>query len=279
MIVDLPGVQDSNAARAAVAQNYIKNCTGLWIVSPISRAVDDKAAKSLLGKSFKRQLKYDGTYSRVTFICSKTDDISITEATDGLGLQEEMSNHFEQSDEFDAKKKELGSKVKDLRESKAVYNELFEDADVKFDKWEALRTEFEKGETVYAPKEESDKKSKKRKRSDNPTKKSKKRNALDDSDDSDDNFESAASAQESEGEESESGDQAEEEREALTEEEIDKKIKEARADKKIARQERSAVEAQIKEINKELKELKSRSKDIEDKKNALCISGRNKYSK
>jgi len=50
--------------------------TGLWIVAPINRAVDDKAAKSLLGESFKRQLKYDGKFSRITFICSKTDDIS-----------------------------------------------------------------------------------------------------------------------------------------------------------------------------------------------------------
>ena len=30
MIVDLPGVHDSNAARAAVAENYMKQCTGLW---------------------------------------------------------------------------------------------------------------------------------------------------------------------------------------------------------------------------------------------------------
>lgn len=76
VIVDLPGVHDSNAARAAVAAGYMKQCTGLWIVAPINRAVDDKAAKSLLGESFKRQLKYDGTYSRITFICSKSDDIS-----------------------------------------------------------------------------------------------------------------------------------------------------------------------------------------------------------
>jgi hypothetical protein len=52
-IVDLPGVQDSNAARAAVAAGYMKSCTGLWIVAPITRAVDDKTAKSLLGDSFK----------------------------------------------------------------------------------------------------------------------------------------------------------------------------------------------------------------------------------
>ena len=52
-LVDLPGVQDSNAARAAVASNYMKECTGLWIVAPITRAVDDKTAKSLLGDSFR----------------------------------------------------------------------------------------------------------------------------------------------------------------------------------------------------------------------------------
>lgn len=67
VIDDLLGVQDdSNAAPAAVAAGYIKNCTGFWIVAPITRAVDDKAAKSLLGEGFKRQLKYDATYSRIT---------------------------------------------------------------------------------------------------------------------------------------------------------------------------------------------------------------------
>lgn len=74
VLVDLPGVADSNAARAAVAEKYMKQCTGLWIVSPINRAVDDKAAKNLLGSTFRRQLKYDGTYSAVTFICSKTGE-------------------------------------------------------------------------------------------------------------------------------------------------------------------------------------------------------------
>lgn len=76
VIVDLPGVHDSNVARAAVAEGYMKQCTGkrktqalfavtnypltgLFIVAPINRAVDDKVAKSLLGESFKRQLKFE----------------------------------------------------------------------------------------------------------------------------------------------------------------------------------------------------------------------------
>ena len=63
VLVDLPGVHDSNAARAAVAEGYMKQCTGLWIVAPITRAVDDKAAKNLLGETFKRQLKMDGGFN------------------------------------------------------------------------------------------------------------------------------------------------------------------------------------------------------------------------
>ncbi|KAK0711461.1 Dynamin family-domain-containing protein [Lasiosphaeris hirsuta] len=80
VLVDLPGVQDSNAARSAVAKSYIQQCAGLWIVAPITRAVDDKSAQNLLGDAFKRQLLLDGIYSAVIFICSKSDDLSVTES-------------------------------------------------------------------------------------------------------------------------------------------------------------------------------------------------------
>ena len=68
VIVDLPGVHDSNAARVAVAEGYMKQCTGLWIVAPINRAVNDKAAKNLLGESFKNQLKMDGGFNSQVLI-------------------------------------------------------------------------------------------------------------------------------------------------------------------------------------------------------------------
>jgi hypothetical protein len=32
VIVDLPGVHDSNAARAAVAAGYMKQCTGMYCI-------------------------------------------------------------------------------------------------------------------------------------------------------------------------------------------------------------------------------------------------------
>lgn len=59
-IVDLPGIHDSNAARSAVAKRYMAQCTAVWLASNIKRAVDDKAAKELLGRSSRTQLKMDG---------------------------------------------------------------------------------------------------------------------------------------------------------------------------------------------------------------------------
>lgn len=38
--------------------------------------MDDKSAHKLLGDSFRRQLLMDGGFSTVSFICSKSDDIS-----------------------------------------------------------------------------------------------------------------------------------------------------------------------------------------------------------
>ncbi|GKT47805.1 nuclear GTPase SLIP-GC [Colletotrichum spaethianum] len=83
-IVDLPGHQDWDAARAAVASQYMKACSGIWIVAPINRAVDNKTAKDLMSNSIKRQLKLDGSYSALTIICSKTDDMTINSAMESL---------------------------------------------------------------------------------------------------------------------------------------------------------------------------------------------------
>lgn len=41
----------------------------------------------------------DGGFDTVTFICSKTDDISLMECQESLGLEEEMGAHWAKSDE------------------------------------------------------------------------------------------------------------------------------------------------------------------------------------
>ena len=44
VLVDLPGVADANAARAAMANEYMKRCDHFWIAAPVTRAVNDKTA-------------------------------------------------------------------------------------------------------------------------------------------------------------------------------------------------------------------------------------------
>ncbi|KAF3022460.1 hypothetical protein E8E14_009658 [Neopestalotiopsis sp. 37M] len=145
VIVDLPGVQDSNAARAAMAEKYIEKCKYIWIVAPITRAVDDKTAKKLLGQSFKLQLKLDCKYDRVTFICSKTDEISVMEAGKSFQNQKDISTclHDLRSIEadFDRSKEECQGIRGDLRQLETFIDQINE----QITHWTAQLNNLDKG--------------------------------------------------------------------------------------------------------------------------------------
>ncbi|QSZ34344.1 hypothetical protein DSL72_005935 [Monilinia vaccinii-corymbosi] len=283
VVVDLPGVHDSNAARAAVAAGYMKQCTGLWVCAPINRAVDDKAAKSLLGESFKRQLKYDGQFSRITFICSKTDDISVLEASDSLGLEDAIAEDSARIDEIDKKRDDLNAKITEMKESIAVYGSIFSDADETFDVWDDLKRDVEDGKTVYAPKGKE--KSPKRKRSPSPKKSRKKakRSGYEEDDDEDFIDDEEEEAEEDGGVVSENEAEVEEEGldegEPLTIEAIEQKLDELKDTKRKARKEKAATELAMKDVRKELRQLDDAKREIDTRMRAKCIDGRNKYSK
>lgn len=103
-LVDLPGIFDSNAARVAVAEEYMKKCSAHWIVAPINRAIVDKVAQDLLGQNMRVQLHMDGAANDLTFICTKTDDVSVSEVQESLlkrdlvspGLGEERLSRLEE---------------------------------------------------------------------------------------------------------------------------------------------------------------------------------------
>ncbi|KAJ3045080.1 hypothetical protein HDV00_011805 [Rhizophlyctis rosea] len=128
IIVDLPGVQDSNAARASIAKRHMQKCDAVWVLAPINRAVDDKSARDLLGETFRRQLLMDGGYSNVTFICSKTDDILPSETAEELDyLQEplhktdmQFDDLREQLDPVELRIEELRSDMQDVRREEAA---------------------------------------------------------------------------------------------------------------------------------------------------------------
>ncbi|KAH9867685.1 hypothetical protein IAQ61_008279 [Plenodomus lingam] len=268
-IVDLPGVHDSNAARAAVAQGYMKRCTGLWIVAPINRAVDDKAAKTLLGNSFKRQLKYDGGFSSITFICSKTDDISITEAIDSLELEDEIAEFEREQVECKNQIKKIENDISKLRDEQAHYKLVLNDTIEEIEEWEDLQDLIDDGKTVYSPLLGS----KKRKRP-SSGKQSRKKVTRDDGD-SEDNF-VATDDEETEDDEAPVD---ESQQTPLSEADIKLRLKELKDVKKEARRaafdkkhEMDALEPQIQELAKKIDGIKA-------KISRICIAGRNQYSK
>ena len=274
VIVDLPGVHDSNAARAAVAQGYIKQCTGLWIVAPITRAVDDKAAKTLLGDSFKTQLKYDGGFSNVTFICSKTDDISITEAVDSLELEDEVERLYEQERELQQEIEIAETKIEDLEESRKVYILAQRETGAEIETWEELQEQMDDGKEVFAPAV----KPAKRKKNASAKNSRKKRQVQHDDDDfvvSDE--EATESEDEEEGDDDDEGVKAPQE--PLTEDDIRAKLKSLRESKKNARREGLAIKPKIEELRPQIRDAKTKIKAIKAEISRTCISGRNEYSK
>ncbi|KAF2455772.1 hypothetical protein BDY21DRAFT_288795 [Lineolata rhizophorae] len=269
VVVDLPGVHDSNAARANVASGYMKQCTGLWIVAPINRAVDDKAAKSLLGQTFKRQLKYDGTYSNVTFICSKTDDISITEAIDSLNLDDSVGKSYEELDHLEEDLYSLEQHLSELKESRQVYAGIYEDEDIRQETWENLLEDLKDGHAVYAPRD------KKRKRSsDSDSKKAKKTRVSDK--DSDDSF---GGSESSESEHSDDSDDEEDPGQPLDEVTLRNTIEEIKGNKIRARNEKNALTPKINGAKDEIKQLKKKIGDRKSQISSVCIAERNRYSK
>ncbi|GAB1316634.1 Dynamin N-terminal domain-containing protein [Madurella fahalii] len=268
-LVDLPGVQDSNAARAAVAANYMKACTGLWIVAPITRAVDDKTARSLLGDSFRRQLKYDGTYSAVTFICSKTDDISVTEAAESLGIEEEISESWSAVQALSNDIRRFKSEIASLRDERDACDELIDEIEQTWDEWDALASKLSDGVVVYAPSSPN----KKRKRRSKP-RGSRKNRSSSDTDDSDFSDTDVSDCSDKENQALQ-----DEDRVPLTEEQIEAKLTSLKAKKKEIRAKKKQIEEQVSEHRNTIKNLAAEKDTLLAEVKAVCIQGRNAYSK
>lgn len=269
VIVDLPGVQDSNAARAAVAESYMKACTGLWITAAIQRAVDDKTAKNLLGDSFKRQLKYDGTYSAITFICTKTDDILESEVADSLNIEGDVGESWATVEALRSKQREFKSEIGDLKAQKNDIDDEMEDLDTKSDQWDDLAIKLRDGKTVYRPCETA---SKKRKRNSSPRRHRKRRGSVDVTSDSDSSYDS-------DGSDKENSQTIQETRTPLTEDEIEDELIQFKAQKKDLRRSRKSLDEKISVFKKELNAVISEEEALLSEVKSICIKGRNEYSR
>lgn len=180
-IVDLPGIHDANAARSAVARKYMAECSAVWIAAPIKRAVDDEAARKLLGMSSRLQMKLDGIYSNVTFICTMTDAVQLQESMEAFDEDGQIQAIFARDDDLDkmisAKKESIERLSEQVTDSDTAYEGLRKELEV----WKALQKKQKKGQQVYPPRVPA-----KRKRATAPAKRRRRQEAVVDDSDEDD---------------------------------------------------------------------------------------------
>lgn len=256
VLVDLPGVQDSNAARAAVAENYIKMCNSLWITAGIDRAISNKAAQELLGNTFKRQMKYDGAFSGATFICTKSDDILTAEVEKSLNVEDEVEEYWQEIERLGSKIDELNVHIHGLKKQKDDFEEQYELLEASSDQWEELLEELNNGKPVYRPLETG----KKRKRKDDHY----------DSDDGDDSDDAGARG---------TSQAYRDQKTSLTEDEIENELTSIKSQKRQARKSKKRITKQIAESEKKLAEVSANEANMQSEMRSLCIRGRNKYLK
>ncbi|KAL8802146.1 MAG: hypothetical protein Q9182_004012 [Xanthomendoza sp. 2 TL-2023] len=276
VLVDLPGVHDSNVARAAVAEGYMKQTTGLWIVAPITRAVDDKAAKTLLGGSFRRQLKLDGSLAAVTFICSKTDDISITEAQDSLGLEQQLDPLWQQQNLVVQNMENLRKELASNESARPVQSDILSRTDDQLELWEDLRDAIENGKQVFPP---ILKPTNKREGTEKQSKGTKRRRSSDSKADIDNDSPNSSPHDDSVASEDSQAGAITQGQQPLTKEQITTKLTELRTTKRQARHSIACLEESIAGIHQMLNEATTAKAEIESRIATACISRRNIYSK
>lgn len=194
------------------------------------------------------------------------------EAQESLGLDEEMGDCWLEKEELSTRIKTLTQELDDAKESKIVYTEVYNDADDGIEEWEVLKISIEDGKTCFAPKSKGLKK--KRKGNTNQGARKKQRRSKEE-----DSFDEDTEDSETSEEDAEDSSAEEESRVPLTEEQVNAKLLELRETKREARRQKSELTDRMTSIRKEIKEATISEKKIEAEMSALCISGRNQYSK
>lgn len=150
-LVDLPGTLDSNAARSAVANKYMAECTAVWIAARIARAADDKAAKDLLGRSSRIQMKFDGAYDNLTFIATQTDGINIRETMDALDTDGQIEHTFTREASLSEAIAAAQTKLHTLERNLTELTDECDTFEDELDVWKVLRKKQAKHQKVYRP--------------------------------------------------------------------------------------------------------------------------------
>ena len=87
-LVDLPGLNDPNEARVEVTREFLRTSPFVWVMFPMVRGLTHDIKNILHDEKLLRTLVLSGTYSALSLIGTKADDIDNNIATQ-LGLDED----------------------------------------------------------------------------------------------------------------------------------------------------------------------------------------------
>lgn len=239
------------------------------MVAPITRAVDDRAAQTLLDASFKRQLQFDGTYSGVTVICSKTDDIPITEALKELPEGDKAREHHDHAMLLETERGKVQDEITELK-TKVAENKLAQG--VQFEELDSLREAIRRsdaGDELLLVSPGSARKRNARTAASDARKKIRLANTSDTDTDSDLNDDSDASETETE----------EKLEEQVSRETAQKRFEETMALNAVLRAEQKKLEHRLKPLYKTLREIKGEIKSLKSQAKRACIRFRNQYTR
>ncbi|KAN0112190.1 hypothetical protein V8E51_005141 [Hyaloscypha variabilis] len=129
VLVDLPGLGDTSAARVAVAENYRKNLKGTLVCAAAPRAGEDHDANELLMTvEQSRKLKYDGIYTieSLFFVITQIDRL--------FNYRQYIEDHKEKLEDasaadlkiVDSNKREIAERKKALRKREATKSKMEE---------------------------------------------------------------------------------------------------------------------------------------------------------
>ncbi|CAG1003384.1 hypothetical protein MTYP_03088 [Methylophilaceae bacterium] len=116
-LVDLPGLNDPNAARVEVTREFLRTSPFVWVMFPMVRGLTQDIQTILAEEKLLRTLVFAGTYSALSLIGTKADDVD-TNIAPQLGLDNdcetaELIREYRRQTEI-AAREQLVQMVRDL---------------------------------------------------------------------------------------------------------------------------------------------------------------------
>lgn len=151
VLVDLPGLGDNNVARAGVGDEYMKKCSRLWIVAPITRAVNSRMTMELLDYSLRLQVQMDCNLESITVVCTQTDSLVVHEAREIQGMDAKLIDVHDRLNPLKTLKQELKVKGQLLMEERSALTTQIRLSKEDIFDWQQVKDRKERGEEVVAP--------------------------------------------------------------------------------------------------------------------------------